>query len=217
MKSLVIVLTSSLLLFSCNKNKTTIIEGILMASCDTPAANTSGTIKTDDGFGVQGESLSFTTDENGYFKVSYTGNKNIDKFRVIAGGGEVLSVWNLPGREKDLGKVYINPFPTNFIIKLDVRNPYTENDTLVIKDFSSSNPLAQRKIAGPFESGTLEIVENQPYNLFPIHYSQTINGNNPKYAILFHMLPFVGDIDRVDFDIAPICSGEFAEVTLVID
>jgi hypothetical protein len=204
------------LLASCNKNKTTTIEGILMAGCDTPAANTSGVIKTDDGFASDGLTLSFTTDENGYFKVSHTG-KEISKFRVIAGGSEVLSVWSLPGWEKDLGKLYINPFPTNFVIKLDVRNPYTENDTLVIKDFSSSNPFAQRKISGPFESGTLEIVENHSFNLFPIKHSQTIEGRTPEYAVIYHFLPLTGDVFRANFSIAPICSGEFAEVTLVID
>lgn len=187
-----------------------------MSSCDTPAANTSGIIKTDDGFASDGVSLSFTTDENGYFKVSHTG-KELNKFRVISGGNEVLSVWNFPGLEKDLGKVYINPFPTNFIVKLDVKNPYTENDTLVIKDFSSTNPLAQRKIAGPFESGTLEIVENQGFNLFPIKYSQTIEGRTPEYAVIYHFLPLNGDVFRVNFPIAPICSSEFAEVTLVIE
>jgi hypothetical protein len=72
MKSLVIILASSLLLFSCIKNKTTTIEGILMAGCDTPAANASGAIKTDDALVSDGVSLNFTTDENGYFNVSYS-------------------------------------------------------------------------------------------------------------------------------------------------
>jgi len=63
------------LLTACGKDEETIttIEGQLMASCDVPAANTSGFILTNDGLlSGPGISLSFTTDENGYFKVSYS-------------------------------------------------------------------------------------------------------------------------------------------------
>jgi hypothetical protein len=219
MKNIVILIASALVLFSCIKNKTTTIEGILMASCDTPAANTSGIIKTDDGVASDGVSLSFTTDENGYFKVSHTG-KEIGNFRVIAGGGEALSVWNLPGWEKDLGKVYINPFPTNFIIKLDVRNPYSANDTLVIRDFSSSNPLAQKSIPGPFSSGFLDSIVNTYYTKFPVKLSDIVNNDGPQDAIgaYIRSLPnYVSDLKYEYFYHAPICGGEFAEVTLVIE
>jgi hypothetical protein len=64
--------------------------------------------------------------------------------------------------------VYVNPFPTNFIINLDVENPYTENNTLVMADFGNPDPFAQLLIPVPFESGVLDSVVNQPYTLFPL-------------------------------------------------
>ena len=219
MKNLIIFIAIVTLLIACtkNSNREVTVTGRLMQTCETPAANRNGIIHLSGGglLNHPSTSLEFTTDENGYFKVTH--NKSFSEFSVRTSANHSVLEANISGDEKELGEVYINPFPTNFIIKLDVKNPYTENDTLVMKDFSSSNPLAQRKIAGPFESGVLEIIESHPFNMFPLHFSQTINGNTPKYGVRFHMIPFTGDIERFDFNIAPICSGEFAEVTLVID
>jgi hypothetical protein len=212
-------------LTACGKDEETIttIEGQLMASCDVPAANTSGFILTNDGLlSGPGISLSFTTDENGYFKVSHRGKANqLNSFTVrVQGSSDVLKVPGLPGDNKNLGKVYINPFPTNFIIKLDVRNAYTENDTLVMMDYSSSDPFANRLIAGPFTNGVLDTIFNHTHTLFPIRFSEITTYGGPRNAVTFRLrsLPnFIGTQQMVNFYIAPICSGEFAEVTLVID
>ena len=212
-----------LLLFSsCIKNKTITIEGRLMQSCDTPAANREGSIISADGLLTgPGEVLFFTSDENGYFKASYTGRVNIVSFGVsVQGGGEVLRVNHLEGDKKELGEVYINPFPTNFIIKLDVENPYTENDTLVMTDFSNPNPLANKLVAGPFTSGVLDSVINSSYNKLPISLSDIFTHGGPKHSVgvyIRSMPNYYTELKYEYFYTSPICSNEFAEVTLVID
>jgi hypothetical protein len=217
MKNLAILITSSLLLFSCNKNKTTTIEGILMASCDTPAANTSGIIKTDDGFASDGVSLSFTTDENGYFKVSHTG-KELNKFRVIAGGSEVLSVWNLPGKEKDLGKVYINPPRVNYYLKLDVNNTsYSELDTLHYSNggFPTNGQPAWLKLAGPFENRIIDSVFSAiNMTALPIHFGSE---NLPTKRIMYHINEYDSWTVKEVHIPTPHCADEYQTVTLVID
>ena len=107
MKTLNILLIL-LLLVACKKedDKITTIEGQLMASCDTPAANKTGFIITEDGLlSRPGISLSFTTNESGYFKVTYKGKKDISSFMVrVQGSSDVLKVPGLAGDNKDLVK-----------------------------------------------------------------------------------------------------------------
>jgi len=217
MKNLSILIACSLLLFSCNKNKTTTIEGILMASCDTPAANTSGIIKTDDGFASDGVSLSFTTNENGYFKVSHTG-KEIGNFRLIAGGGEVLSVWSLPGWEKDLGKVYINPPRVNYYLKLEVNNTsYSELDTLHYRNagYPSNGLPPWIKKAGPFSNGDLDTVLNA-VNMggLPFHFGSS---NVPKIRLDYFVNVYDSNNDKFVYIPTPHCVDEYQTVTLIID
>jgi hypothetical protein len=207
------------LLAACGKDQETIttIEGQLMASCDVPAANTSGTIKTDDGFADDGVSLSFITDENGYFKVSHRG-KEIGNFRLIAGGGEVLSVWSLPGWEKDLGKVYINPPRVNYYLKLEVNNTsYSELDTLHYRNAgypSNVLPLWIKK-AGPFSNGDLDTVLNA-VNMggLPFHFGSS---NVPKIRLDYFVNVYDSNNDKFVYIPTPHCVDEFQTVTLVID
>jgi len=190
-----------------------------MSSCSTPAANTNGSFHYTSGMSWE-KWAEFTIDENGYFKVKkQIEGSTIDLY--VDGNSQVLRNIKLSQKDYlDLGNVYINPFPINFIIKLDVQNPYTENDTLVMSAFSSSDPLGERLIPGPFESGFLDSVVNYPYGKFPITWSATTDGNTLGYSISYLFRDetgWDGDKEIVSFDLAPICSGEFAEVTLVIE
>lgn len=190
-----------------------------MQSCDTPAANKDGLIYFSGGGLLNNPSttLEFTTDENGYFEVKH--NEPFTEFSVrTSAAHSVLEVNSIPGDDNDLGEIYINPFPTNFIIKLDVNNPYTENDTLVMLNHNSSDPFDQLLIPGPFESGFIDSVMNYSYDLFPLSWSDYDNG--PKGGIQFRLRSqpdYIGNNQHEYFNLAPICSGEFAEVTLTID
>ena len=215
------------LLTACEKDNETIttIEGQLMASCDVPAANTSGFILTNDGLlSGPGISLSFTTDENGHFKVSHRGKADqLNSFTVrVQGSSDVLKVSSLPGDNKDLGKVYINPFPAKFVIKLEVNNPYSQNDSLVLFDFNNPNamPSSAKLYPGPFTNTIIDTIDNYMFGKFPIHFSDILAGRGPSLSF-HHRIRSLPQYDQdpiyVNFNLQPICSGEFAEVTLVID
>ena len=189
-----------------------------MASCDTPAANKSGSIRTDDGLlSGPGLVLDFTTDENGYFKVVHSGNEDLHKFMVrVSGSSDVLSVWNLPGENKDLGKVYINPPRVNYYLRLEVSNSsYTELDTLTYYDWGYPQNGAShwvKKIAGPFESGIIDTVTSAiNMNAFPIQFeSITPPGIKTRYGVN------IWDDKEVVIP-TPYCVDEYQTVTLVID
>lgn len=223
MKKIISYIFVTLLLISCSKQKNQehTLTGRLMQSCDIPAANKDAIIRFPGGgiLSNPATTLEFTTDENGYFKVTH--DDPFTEFSVrTSSAHSVLEVNSIPGDDNDLGDIYINPFPTNFIIKLDVNNPYSVNDTLVMHDFSSSDPFASRLIPGPFESGFLDSIVSHNYKLFPIKRSDITKEGGPRNAVTYRLrsLPaYIGNHQSVDFYIAPICSGEFAEVTLTID
>jgi hypothetical protein len=210
-----------LLVTSCTKqrNRTLTVEGTLMANCSTPAVNTSGYFHYTGGM-KRYTWAEFTTDANGYFKVTEKiGGSNLGM--TIGKNNQVLREITLKGNDYlDLGKVYINHFPTNFIIKLDVKKPYTENDTLFIKDYWDVQISAKWKaISGPFESGSLDSITDT-WSMFPITWWEII-----KYGGAFNRVVAnfknsetnQRESKSVAFFTAPICSGEYAQVTLVIE
>lgn len=222
MKEIISFIAIVLLLTACtkNNNKEVTVTGRLMQSCDTPAANKNGIIHLSGGglLNNPSTSLEFTTDENGYFKVIH--DKSFSEFSVRTSASHSVLEANISGDEKELGDVYINPFPTNFVIKLDVKNPYTENDTLMMFDFKNPNAAPSDAVlfAGPFVNGTLDSIVNYNFSRFPIHFTKN-EDLCPKLSIR-HMVRSIDNVhlDKyTSFKTAPICSGEFAEVTLVIE
>ena len=228
MKATYFYLVFFILVTSCSKGvietKEIIIEGKLLTDCNTPAANRKGYFEYSAGM-RKVTWAEFTTDENGYFKIirqndgSHFGR--LMKFRTA--GLEVT----VPVFGKDhinYGDIYIAPYPTNFIINLDVKKPYTENDTLILLDFWSENPFAQHppsqvKFPGPFSTTTLDSVINHPYTRRSFSWISFGYGKTPEYSIT--SIIKTGDSGHVSksttFNLALICSGEFSEVTLVID
>jgi hypothetical protein len=222
MKNLITYIMLAVLLTACSKNnnKQVTVTGRLMQSCDTPAANKDGIIRLSGGglLNNPSTSLEFTTDENGYFKVTH--NEAFSDFSVRTSANHSVLEASISGDEKELGEVYINPFPTNFVIKLDVKNPYTENDTLMMFDFKNPNAAPSDVVlfAGPFDNGTLDSIVNYNFSLFPIDFAKN-EDLGPKLSIR-HMVRSIDNVhlDKyTSFKTAPICSGEFAEVTLVIE
>ena len=223
MKTIIIYICAALLIVSCSKQKNQehTLTGRLMQSCDTPAANKDGLIYFSGGGLLNNPSttLEFTTDENGYFEVTH--NEPFTEFSVrTSAAHSVLEVNSIPGDDNNLGDVYINPFPTNFVIKLDVKNSYTENDTLFMRDFSSPDPLAEKFISGPFESGVLDSVINSFYTKFPVKLSDINSHGVPRDAVGVYIKNSSGNYSNLmsaNFYHSSICSGEFAEVTIVIE
>ena len=220
MKTVLYILTAVLLLFSsCIKNKTITIEGRLMQSCDTPAANREGSIVGNSGLLTgPGEILFFTSDENGYFKASYTGRVNIVSFGVsVQGGGEVLRVNHLEGEKKDLGEVYIFPPSVSYYLYLDVDSSYTSSDTLHYLNGGSPNngEPSYVKLAGPFSNGVIDTVASSiNMSAIPLTYNSSLI---PKGRLVY----YINEYDpitakEVSFP-TPHCQEEYQTVTLVID
>jgi hypothetical protein len=220
MKHLLTIATLILLFTACNKNRQITITGRLMQSCDVPAANKEALIHIDGG-GITAKpivELPFTTDENGYFEVHH--DEAFSKFSVRTSAAHSVLEASIGEDNKALGEVYVNPFPTSFVIKLDVKNPYTEYDTLYMRDYSSSNSLAKKFIAGPFNSGVLDSVVNNFYKSFPVKLSDIDTHGGPRDGVGISIKKSTGDYSNLIseyFYHTPICSGEFAEVTLTIE
>ena len=220
----IIVLTTACLKNNLNK---VLITGRLMENCNTPASNTPLIIKEYDySYALLSNDINeeFITDENGYFKVKVDSDVKLrlhlkDQFAKIVSGIEVGN------HSLDLGEVYSKEFRTNFIIKLDVLNQYTENDTLIIEDYNGiggTSWLSNKKVKyypGPFSSGELEIVKDYNYKNFPISHSTYINYNAPELNVGYRIRYLSGEEtnNSTKFRLAPICSEEYSEVTLVIE
>lgn len=115
----------------------------------------------------------FSTDENGYFEVEYIPEHSGFLGIGLLGGIRVLD--NIRSHKNlDLGDVYCDTVPADFIIHLDVHEPYTENDTLIFRDFNSTNIFDQVKIPGPFNSGILDTIINYGFIDYPISNQGTL-------------------------------------------
>ncbi|TXI88051.1 MAG: hypothetical protein E6Q37_00835 [Crocinitomicaceae bacterium] len=191
-----------------------------MASCDVPAANKSGFIITDDGLlSGPGISLSFTTDENGYFKITHTGKESMDKFTVrVQGSSDVLRVTNLSGNTKNLGKVYINPPSVNIYMKLKINNHiYNELDTLHYRNagYPTNGLDPWLKIAGPFVEGTIDTIYNAVNpGVFPLSFGSNLI---PEMRLDYYINNYDSWNDKFVYISTPHCSDEYQTITLVID
>lgn len=195
-----------------NKNKEYTLEGRLMSSCDLPASNKqmslyqeSITLTSNGGY-----LKDFTCDENGYFKVVYKA-ENSGKLSIRT-NGEILR--GIPSKKNlNIGKVYNNPPSVKFIVRLRVNNAYTANDTLYYYDWNYPQNGAShwvKKIAGPFQSGIIDTVQNAGYLSFPIEYE-----GNPFMRVNYYVNSYQSNEDAIVF--TPLCSGTFSEAVLVID
>lgn len=194
-----------------------------MEDCNTPAKNIKGIIYEHD---YSHKLLSndvwvdFTTNESGYFKVKTKENVKL-KLNLKNNFERVLSEIDIADSDLNLGKIYYNKFPTKFKIKLDVSNTYTANDTLVILDYNSlgTSSVSYKYYPGPFSSGVLDTVDHYIFNSFPIKYIDFISYDAPERIFSYRVrsLPSFNNHDFTSFHLAPICSNEYGEVTLVIE
>lgn len=154
------------------KEQTNILRGRIMENCTTPASNVEITLKGDGSLvGGSAVYVKTTTDDNGYFELSYTAKGS--SYRLYAPYKVMDQIPSKP--ELDLGEVNLGG-TVNFIIKLLVNNNYTENDTLYFSNWSYPNPPdIALKLAGPFSSGTIDTAINVPYTKMYIYIIRPLN------------------------------------------
>ncbi len=106
-----------------------------------------------------------TTDANGYFQFKYKDDGgSVMEIQYKAGAGYNSIMEEIPKQTTDENLVlYMNP-TTNIQVSLNVINPHTVNDTLVIGNFTF-NPI---EIPCPLASGILYTVNN--YNTINMQY-----------------------------------------------
>lgn len=218
MKNLISFVAIVTLLIACtkNSNKEVTVTGRLMQSCDTPAANKNGIIHLSGGglLNHPSTSLEFTTDENGYFKVTH--NKSFSEFSVRTSANHSVLEANISGDEKELGEVYIFPPSVSYYLTLKVNNStYTDQDTLTYYDWGYPQNGAEhwvKRKAGPFTDGIIDTVSLAiNLNGLPISFS---SDNSPRLRIDYGVITWNQNFVYIP---TPHCQEDYQTVTLVID
>lgn len=99
-----------------------------------------------------------STDSTGYFKIPYGTTDPMTKIELrLSGTNYAVTTLPLVLTTIDDLKVY-EVSTCDIVVRLNVINPYTANDTLKITNFNP--PYVVLKIPGPFVSGTLYSASN---------------------------------------------------------
>jgi len=188
------------------------LKGRLMVNCTTPYANKSIQLKGDNSFtpefsvGKNGEDKWYT-DENGYFEIIYKPNGSAGTlFAPIA----VMKFIPISNKVLDIGEVNLGG-TFNFVIKLQANNPYTENDTLILRDFNGASAFSELRVPGPFQSGLIDTVLNEGYSSYPINYASPI-----KFDFAFYLSSNLPGLSWATLN-ALFCSSTFSEAIITID
>src|SRR5690554_1927588 len=207
----VFVLTS--FLFACDKSNEIkyTVKGRLMHDCGVPAANVTDVSFKQHGqplFGQKGMFLSFNTDAEGYFEVVYNRKDANSLDMEILKNGPILE--GIPAMKNlDLGEVFWGTPIFSYVRYLEVNNPYTTNDTLILPDYNTGIGVA-KYIAGPFESGVIDTIWNFPY-MSKIHFGKT-----PKYEPYFALTTDNG-WRYAEIHLNDLCFEGMYEAVLVLD
>ncbi len=219
---LLVSILTSLAFSSClRKKQRTVITGRLM-NCDGVSANVYGKVVAPQ-FVLFGHEivLPFRTNQNGYFRVMYEGKHNFDEFYVDFFDAEPLyKVTGIEGQEKNIGDIYGVPFKTPLRIHLDVKNPYSQNDTLYISKPLGFYDSEWIKVPGPFESGMIGTFDDFRHVDIPMHTAdiKLYGGyrSRVRYKVVTPEMEGIS-LTGTTFTLKPICSGEYTDVTLVIE
>lgn len=147
------------------------------------------------GHGTSGVMATSTTDSNGYFKFVFSDFGGTSQaIQYAAGYGyntvmEHIPVWT----SLDNIVLFLHP-STNIQVSLNVINPHTISDTLLITNFQGTHQL---KLPGPFSSGILYTAIS--YSLFDIYYDGEVKQLNWLFT------PNLGQIFRKDFTVNKFC------------
>lgn len=194
-----------------------------MQGCDTPAANKNGIIRLPGGgfLNKPSTSLEFTTDENGYFKVTH--NESFSTFSVrTSANHSVLDVSSLGGDEKELGEVYVFPPSVSYYLTLKVDSAYSEFDTLHYRNAGFPHDGREPWLTkiGPFTDGVIDTVSFalNPGAL-PMQHNPPDHLHGPRILLSYHVNEYDSwnDNEKKVYIPTPHCQEEYQTVTLVID
>ena len=207
------VLTS--FLFACDKSNEIkyTVKGRLMHACGVPAANVTDVLFKQHGqplFGQKGMFLSFNTDAEGYFEVVYNRKDANSLDMEILKNGPILE--GIPAMKNlDLGEVFWGGMPVSFVLRLDVINPYTVIDTLVVPDFNASSPFAKIHLPGPFNDTILDTIVDFSY-IGNIKYN-----TNPKMMFISWLTNSSNNPYETSLSIPDFCTEQLYEVVFKIE
>ena len=224
MKNLIIFVAIVTLLTACtkNNNKEVTVTGRLMQTCETPAANRNGIIHLSGGglFNNPSTSLEFTTDENGYFKVTH--DKSFSEFSVRTSANHSVLEASISGDEKELGEVYIFPPSARYYLYLEAtNNTYTEFDTLTYSNggWPHDGREPWLKKAGPFSSGIIDTVHLLTHiNDLPMNYNKMKNNEFTLKRIHYYLGEYDSSNEQISDQFSTsYCQEDYQTVTLIIE
>jgi hypothetical protein len=221
MKSIAVLITCFLFLTACKKNKTVFVEGFLLEDCNTPAANISLiAIQNNYNHALFSKDVweEFDTNPGGYFRFETKKNVTL-KLNLKSQMTTLVNDIEIGNTNINLGKIYSKPFLTKHVISLDVVNPYTENDTLILiykNNTNNANNNLFKYYPGPFQNGILDTFENITFKGFPRQYSfvEPINFQI-SYNFRVRSLPNLNKTVQSSLNFS--CSNAYNHTTLVID
>lgn len=202
---------------SCKKNKKPgTVRGRIMLNCTTPLPNHVIHMRTNLGGGASyvedaNGNTEFKTDSDGYFEINYI-TKGSEGSIVVSGYGIVLEMIPIgEGMLTDVGEVNLNG-KVNFVIRLQVNNPHTMYDTLVLRDYNGPSIYSKLKIPGPFVSGVIDTVWNESYMSYPLTFNKPILFD--RFSYFFVANP--SNIIYSDFNVS-FCTNELSNAIITVN
>jgi hypothetical protein len=199
MKNLIIGVLFILILGSCKKilnpsEPEHYISGHLYSDCGGTPIKNRGLYIYREGLRGAGETTkgTCTTDSNGYFKMIYRANNAGEPLEVRFANSNYDIVY-LPGNpivNIDNAKLY-GVSTCNITVKLNVTNPRTSSDTLVVDD--ARNPGATVKVAGPFVNGYTVYTANNFNLLVPDITGKKLDLGFYLNTPIFNSKPFTAE------------------------
>lgn len=200
MKNLIIAFAIILIITSCKKisnitEPERYITGYLYNDCsNTPIKNRGLYMyRNEPRGGRETTKGTCTTDSTGFFKMTYSADNGPEPLEVRFANSNYAIVY-LPGNpivNIDNAKLY-GVSTCNIIVKLNVTNPRTSADTLVVDD--ARNPGATVKVAGPFLNGYIVYTANNFNLLVPYITGKRLDMGFYLITPIFNSKPFIAEV-----------------------